>query len=47
MKKLEKPRKPQKVRRGEQLALRTGCGHCGRTFPNPTLANEHLAEAHS
>ena len=42
-------RKPQKAAKAaklkvpaDQMPLKTECGHCHTTFPNPTLAGYHV-----
>lgn len=42
-----KPRKAVKFRPPEdQLLLKTQCGFCEVTLPDPSTAQHHLAEAH-
>lgn len=44
--KVAKAKKPRKLSSEEQVKLKTECGFCGETFPDPTLAAEHLDDFH-
>jgi hypothetical protein len=47
---MRKPSKPGKAAKlkvpADQQSLKTQCGFCQEVFPNPTLAQHHLASDH-